>query len=105
MVGALGGELDPGALLLVNLSAGAEDVDIAARWFGHLDAEAARCTRVSVAFEKAAAGGRATWSAICPPVPVASPGAAVAMVVMPRSASYSNRSWTARSVRRPPSAR
>ena len=39
----LGGELDPGALLLVNLSGrGDKDVDIAARWFGHLDGEAAR---------------------------------------------------------------
>jgi tryptophan synthase beta chain len=45
LAGALqvGGELDPGALLLVNLSGrGDKDVDIAARWFGHLDAEAAR---------------------------------------------------------------
>ncbi len=34
----LGGELDPGSLLLVNLSGrGDKDVDIAARWFGHLD--------------------------------------------------------------------
>src|SRR5450631_4438354 len=34
----LGGELDPGAVLLVNLSGrGDKDVDIAARWFGHLD--------------------------------------------------------------------
>jgi tryptophan synthase beta chain len=34
----LGGELAPGALLLVNLSGrGDKDVDIAARWFGHLD--------------------------------------------------------------------
>jgi tryptophan synthase beta chain len=45
----LGGELEPGALLLVNLSGrGDKDVDIAARWFGHLEhghlehAEAAR---------------------------------------------------------------
>jgi tryptophan synthase beta chain len=40
LAGALqvGGELDPGALLLVNLSGrGDKDVDIAARWFGHLD--------------------------------------------------------------------
>ena len=39
LAGALqvGGELDPGALLLVNLSGrGDKDVDIAARWFGHL---------------------------------------------------------------------
>ena len=34
----LGAELGPGALLLVNLSGrGDKDVDIAARWFGHLD--------------------------------------------------------------------
>ena len=39
----LGGELDPGALLLVNLSGrGDKDVDIAARWFGHLDARGGR---------------------------------------------------------------
>jgi tryptophan synthase beta chain len=39
----VGGELDPGALLLVNLSGrGDKDVDIAARWFGHLDGEAGR---------------------------------------------------------------
>ncbi len=40
LAGALqvGGELEPGALLLVNLSGrGDKDVDIAARWFGHLD--------------------------------------------------------------------
>ena len=40
LAGALqiGGELDPGALLLVNLSGrGDKDVDIAARWFGHLE--------------------------------------------------------------------
>jgi len=38
----LGGELDPGAVLLVNLSGrGDKDVDIAARWFGHLDGKAA----------------------------------------------------------------
>jgi tryptophan synthase beta chain len=42
LAGALqvGGELGPGALLLVNLSGrGDKDVDIAARWFGHLDQE------------------------------------------------------------------
>jgi tryptophan synthase beta chain len=33
-------ELGPGAILLVNLSGrGDKDVDIAARWFGHLDAD------------------------------------------------------------------
>src|SRR6202034_411799 len=40
LAGALqvGGELDPGSLLLVNLSGrGDKDVDIAARWFGHLE--------------------------------------------------------------------
>ena len=62
LAGALqvGGELDPGALLLVNLSGrGDKDVDIAARWFGHLEAECGPMSTVSVAFEKAAAGGRA----------------------------------------------
>ena len=40
---ALGPELGEDAVLLVNLSGrGDKDVDIAARWFGHLDAEAAR---------------------------------------------------------------
>jgi tryptophan synthase beta chain len=45
LAGALqvGRELGPGAVLLVNLSGrGDKDVDIAARWFGHLDAEAGR---------------------------------------------------------------
>jgi tryptophan synthase beta chain len=44
LAGALqvGRELGPDAVLLVNLSGrGDKDVDIAARWFGHLDAEAA----------------------------------------------------------------
>jgi tryptophan synthase beta chain len=37
----VGRELGPGAVLLVNLSGrGDKDVDIAARWFGHLDEEA-----------------------------------------------------------------
>ena len=42
LAGALqvAGELDPGALLLVNLSGrGDKDVGIAGRWFGHLDGE------------------------------------------------------------------
>jgi len=40
---ALGRELGPDAVLLVSLSGrGDKDVDIAARWFGHLDREAAR---------------------------------------------------------------
>ena len=45
LAGALqvGRELGPGAVLLVNLSGrGDKDVDIAARWFGHLDEEAGR---------------------------------------------------------------
>jgi len=38
---AVGQELGPGAVLLVSLSGrGDKDVDIAARWFGHLDQEA-----------------------------------------------------------------
>jgi tryptophan synthase beta chain len=38
---AVGRDLGPGAVLLVNLSGrGDKDVDIAARWFGHLDQEA-----------------------------------------------------------------
>ncbi len=40
---AVGRELGPGAVLLVNLSGrGDKDVDIAARWFGHLNAAGAR---------------------------------------------------------------
>ena len=36
----MGAELGPDALLLVNLSGrGDKDVDIAARWFGHLPAK------------------------------------------------------------------
>jgi tryptophan synthase beta chain len=45
LAGALqvGRELGPGAVLLVNLSGrGDKDVDIAARWFGHLDEEPVR---------------------------------------------------------------
>ena len=52
----LGGELGPDALLLVNLSGrGDKDVDIAGRWFGHLDVAGVRMSTVSVAFEQ---GGR-----------------------------------------------
>ena len=52
---------NPAALLLVNLSGrGDKDVDIAARWFGHLDAGGrAREPAVTVAFDKASADGRA----------------------------------------------
>jgi len=40
---SVGRDLGPGAVLLVNLSGrGDKDVDIAARWFGHLDHEAGR---------------------------------------------------------------
>jgi tryptophan synthase beta chain len=40
---AVGRDLGPDAVLLINLSGrGDKDVDIAARWFGHLDQEAAR---------------------------------------------------------------
>jgi tryptophan synthase beta chain len=39
---AVGRELGPDAVLLINLSGrGDKDVDIAARWFGHLDDAAA----------------------------------------------------------------
>ena len=88
LAGALqvGGELGPGALLLVNLSGrGDKDVGIAARWFGHLRRRRARMTAVATAFEKAAAEGRAALVGYLPAGFPSVDGAIAAAVAMAES--------------------